>query len=241
MKIIYQGSLPKQPGEEKANEDSFAFSTKNKALVLCDGASESYNSKLWAELLCESFLNDSDLDDEWIIKNIKKYFASHDLGSMTWSQLSAFQRGSFSTFTTFQVYNDEIKIRLFGDSFIFFFARKNGIYHYIPTFDIPDFHENPTLISTRIDLNADINFKENNQKNYFSFNLSDDLDQVIAICATDALADWFSRAMKVVEHDKLVNIFLTMNDRKLKRLVSFCRKRGTLKIDDTTLIIAEIK
>lgn len=64
MKIIYQGSLPKQLGEEKANEDSFAFSIKDKALVLCDGASESYNSKLWAKLLCESFLNNSNLDNE---------------------------------------------------------------------------------------------------------------------------------------------------------------------------------
>lgn len=240
MKIIYQGSLPKQLGEEKANEDSFAFSIKDKALVLCDGASESYNSKLWAKLLCESFLNNSNLDNEWLINNIKKYFASHNLGNMTWSQLSAFQRGSFSTFTSFKIYNNEIRIRMFGDSFIFFFARENGIYKYIPTFDIPNFHEHPTLISTRVDLNSDINFQDNNEKSYFSFNL-DDLDQVIAICATDALADWFFRAMGVIEHDRLVNIFLTMSDRKLKRLVSFCRSRGTLKVDDTTLIIAEIK
>ena len=96
------------------------------------------------------------------------------------------------------------------------------------------------MISTRVDLNSDINFQDNNEKSYFSFNL-DDLEQVIAICATDALADWFFRAMGVIEHDRLVNIFLTMSDRKLKRLVSFCRSRGTLKVDDTTLIIAEIK
>ncbi|MDC4491454.1 hypothetical protein NQ772_18550, partial [Acinetobacter baumannii] len=63
---------------------------------------------------------------------------------------------------------------------------------------------------------------------------------IIAICATDALADWFCRAMSIINHNKLVNIFLTINDRKFNKLVNFSRNRGSLKVDDTTLVILEI-
>lgn len=243
MKIIFQGSHPKDMNDEKANEDAFAFSEDNKYLVLCDGASESYNSKLWARLICDTFIEDHNLTTDWLRSSIKKYVLEHDFNNMSWSQLSAYQRGSFTTLSSFFIdeINKNITIRLFGDSFIFFFGRKNGIYEYIPTFHIPDFQSNPMLLSTQMNLNTEIDFDQNNINHCFNLSLENNYESIIAICATDALADWFSRAMITIENNRLIQIFRTMNDRKFKRLVNSCRKRGSLKVDDTTLIITEIK
>ena len=242
MKIIFQGTHPKEVGDEKANEDSFAFSSDLNKLILCDGASESYDSKLWAKIICNSFIESDDINDEWLVTAIKKYVIEYDFDNMSWSQLSAYQRGSFSTFTSISLdfANKKIITRQFGDSFIFFFTKKNGHYEYLPTFDIPDFQSNPTLLSTRMDLNQVIDFSHNNIKSYLEIPIKEDHDSIIAICATDALADWFFRAMTVMNHSRLVNIFLTMNDYKFNKLIRFCRNRRTLMVDDTTLIILEI-
>ncbi|WP_273777989.1 hypothetical protein [Acinetobacter sp. GSS19] len=243
MKVIFQGSHPKEIGEEKANEDAFAFSEDHTKLVLCDGATESYNSKLWARLICDSFIENHNLNEDWLKLAIKKYVVEHDFNNMSWSKLSSYQRGSFTTLVSFCLdeTRKEIIVRLFGDSFIFFFGEKNGIYEYIPTFDIPDFHSNPNLLSTKMDLNNDIDFSEENSNHYLTLPLDGCYQSIIAICATDALADWFDRAMTVIKHDRLIRIFKKINHQKFNKLVGVCRKRGTLKVDDTTLIIAEIK
>jgi len=243
IRVIFQGTYPKEVNEELANEDAFAISPDHKKLVLCDGASESYNSKLWSQIICESFIENDELNEDWLKSTIKKYVVEHNFESMSWSQLSAYQRGSFSTLTsvTLDSKTNEITVRLFGDSFIFFFGRKNGLYEYIPTFEIPDFDSNPLLLSTKMDLNSEIDFNSSNINHCFNLPLENSYESIVAICATDALADWFSRAIINIENNRLLQIFLTMNNKKFKRLVDFCRKRGSLKFDDTTLIIAEIK
>lgn len=242
MKIIFQGTHPKEIGQEKANEDSFAFSEDLTKFILCDGASESYNSQLWAKIICNSFINDDDIDEDWLNDAVKKYVLEHDFNTMSWSQLSAYQRGSFSTFTSISVdsINKKIITRLFGDSFIFFFKKIKGNYEYFPTFNIPDFHLNPTLLSTKIELNKGIDLNKVNSKHYLEIPILKNDEPIIAICATDALADWFCRAMSTIDHNKLINIFLTINDRKFNKLVNFNRNRGSLKVDDTTLVILEI-
>lgn len=242
MKIIFQGTHPKEIGQEKANEDSFAFSDDLTKFILCDGASESYNSQLWARIICDSFITNDDIDEEWLTNAAKKYVQEHDFNAMSWSQQSAYQRGSFSTFTSISVdsINKKIITRLFGDSFIFFFKKIQGDYKYLPTFNIPDFHLNPTLLSTKVDLNRDIDFKKTNSNHYLEIPILPNDESIIAICATDALADWFWQAMSVINHNKLVNIFMMINDRKFSKLVKFSRNRGNLKVDDTTLVILEI-
>lgn len=242
MKVIFQGTHPKEIGEEKANEDSFAFSNDLAKFILCDGASESYNSQLWAKIICNSFIESDDINDDWLNNAAKEYVLEHDFDNMSWAQLSSYQRGSFSTFTSINVdfVNKKIITRLFGDSFIFFFKKNNGKYKYHKTFDIPDFYANPTLISTKIELNRAIDFNKENSNHYLDIPILSNDESIIAICATDALADWFYRAMMVIDHNKLVNIFLTINDRKFNKLVRFSRNRGSLKVDDTTLVILEI-
>ncbi|MEJ2899361.1 MULTISPECIES: hypothetical protein [Acinetobacter] len=242
MKVVFQGTHPKEIGEEKANEDSFAFSNDLTKFILCDGASESYNSQLWAKIICDSFVESDDINDDWLNNAAKKYVLEHDFNNMSWSQLSAYQRGSFSTFASINLdfVNKKIITRLFGDSFIFFFKKNDGKYTYHQTFDIPDFHANPTLISTKIELNSSIDFSKENSNHYLEIPILSNDESIVAICATDALADWFCRTMTVIDHNKLVNIFLTINERKFNRLVRFSRSRGSLKVDDTTLVILEI-
>jgi hypothetical protein len=62
MRLSAWISLPKDADFPKANEDWFKASSDGQLAVLCDGASESFDSKLWAECLGRAFLRLQTLD-----------------------------------------------------------------------------------------------------------------------------------------------------------------------------------
>ncbi|HFD8837105.1 TPA: hypothetical protein ACF67X_004894 [Salmonella enterica] len=64
MKQEFSGTIPKDPEYPGENEDKFAFSEDGRRLALCDGASESFNSKLWADLLARKFITDPKISPE---------------------------------------------------------------------------------------------------------------------------------------------------------------------------------
>ena len=97
MRLLFAGSCPKDFEEPAPNEDQFGLSDDGERCVVCDGASESYNSRLWAQILCRRYLEDPAVGPAWIEAAREDYLAASDLGSMSWSQSAAFERGSFST------------------------------------------------------------------------------------------------------------------------------------------------
>jgi hypothetical protein len=58
MRLLFQGSCRKDPRENDVNEDRWAFSGSRGTLALCDGASESYDSSVWAQILSDKFVLD---------------------------------------------------------------------------------------------------------------------------------------------------------------------------------------
>ncbi|UTP23371.1 hypothetical protein NMB33_06365 [Burkholderia sp. FXe9] len=97
MKRAFAGSVPKEFSNPEANEDVLAFSDDGRRFALSDGASDSFNSKLWANLLANKYLDEPGLSEEWIGKALADYAVAHDFASMSWSKQAAFERGSFAT------------------------------------------------------------------------------------------------------------------------------------------------
>jgi hypothetical protein len=118
MKLEFLGTVPKDPEYPKANEDKFAFSEDGRRLALCDGASESFNSKLWADLLARKFTADPKVNPEWVASALAEYSATHDFPSMSWSQQAAFERGSFATLIGVEEFEEHqaVEILAIGDS-----------------------------------------------------------------------------------------------------------------------------
>ena len=55
MKIRSVVSIPKEEDFPEANEDNFLLRDDKVSCALSDGASESFDSQAWSEILCQSF------------------------------------------------------------------------------------------------------------------------------------------------------------------------------------------
>lgn len=56
IKLLFSESIPKESILTSYNEDAFKFSSLNQTFSLCDGASESFDSKSWANILAQNFI-----------------------------------------------------------------------------------------------------------------------------------------------------------------------------------------
>ncbi|OCG68236.1 hypothetical protein A9G41_08630 [Gilliamella sp. Nev5-1] len=252
---------------ESLNEDSWAISDDNLSIAISDGATESYDSKLWAKILCQKFVGKTFSSfDEYLISAEKDYAKQHDIHNMTWTQIEAYQRGSFATFigVNYSQIKNSLKITCIGDSCIFLFkkssknylkrkrsrvkkktrvyrnCKNNHKYEYQKIFDIPDFKNCPQLISTKKNFNT---FDFDKYTKYV--NLSKYNDYYLFLC-TDALADWLINSFNLLKSStNLTNILNLQNN--LSNLNEFfytkvmeARKNKKMKIDDSTLIILKI-
>ena len=97
MRLLFEGSCPKDPLGSDINEDRRVFDAARGALALCDGASESFNSSVWAQILADKFVADPAVTPDWLAGAVADYVSRHDFESMSWSRQASYERGSFST------------------------------------------------------------------------------------------------------------------------------------------------
>lgn len=175
MKRIFDATVAKETTEASSNEDASDYDYQKNIFALSDGASESYNSKNWARILVNEFVDSPNLSEKWLLNCIHKYIAKLDLSSLTESQYIAFNKGSFATLIGVQRQGNKINILNVGDSHIFVFTKdkksstNDKSLKYIELFDKPVFKDNPTLISTKLKNNDFIDFNDIKHSKYFKF------------------------------------------------------------------------
>lgn len=235
MRLVFSGSVPKHTAYPDANEDHFKLSANDRRIALCDGASESFNSKLWAELIADGFVANPRIGSEWLKSITTKYVQAHDFASMSWSQQSAFERGSFSTLLglEFQKKGRQIKVVSIGDCIALLFDGKVLVDSW-PFTNTDSFKARPTLLST-IAAHNDFLDKPAFKKNLYKVFQLAELDNPILLCLTDALGEW--ALDKAINNDEQISELLDINSTEaLTELV--LRERGTnsMRIDDSTLL-----
>ena len=115
MNIVFAAQVPKDLSSSPEHiEDVYAISNDNARVVLCDGASESFDSRTWAELLANKFLCDPDIKSGWITDVLTDYIEKFDYQQMSWSKQASFERGSFSTLLGVQYFFDESYVQITG-------------------------------------------------------------------------------------------------------------------------------
>lgn len=248
---------------EQLNEDSWAFDEKLSKIAVSDGASESYNSKLWANLLCHQFINKEPLleFDVWLNNVIYDYVSHHNLSNMSWTQVSAYERGSFATFIGVNIneFSNKLTTICIGDSVCLLFKevkeeklikkkRNKKLvrkifqtinFEYIPMYEIPDFSINPTLLSTNRALNNFI-FQDNIREI-----ILDEKHRYYLVLGTDAISDWLINQAKIlVPGSPILSKILQYTKKQLANYIyqTVIEKRNdkSMKVDDSTLIIFQI-
>ena len=236
MKLEFSGTVPKDPEHPEVNEDKFAFSGDGRRLALSDGASESFNSALWAEILTRKFSADPGVTPEWVTSALTEYSAAHDLPSMSWSGQAAFERGSFATLTGVVQCEEHqtVDILAVGDSITLLVDGGKLIQAW--PYDTPEkFKERPVLLATRPAHNDFVSERHFLTLHWKTFH-PDHLIRPRLLCMTDALGEWALRQALTCDPG-LTGLLSLQTEEQLAELVLKERAEKRMRVDDSTLLI----
>ncbi len=232
------GSIPKLPGDADRNEDAFMWSPQRSALALSDGASESFDSGLWARILVRLFVLNPVVSMARVDMAIVAYTRRHDPQSLSWSRRAAFDRGSFATLLGVAVSPelDQAHVLAIGDSLALLLDGTRLVASF-PYTDPDDFQRQPTLLSTQRGHNTFLKRPDHAGASTAVWCL-DRLEQPRIVCMTDAIAEWFLRRAQA--DPWAGEILLGISDLAgLEALVTREREAGRMKVDDSTVLILE--
>ena len=213
MKTIFKGTVSK--AGDGHNEDSYGVSINKSLAVVCDGATESFDSRSWSRFLVKHFMRSPAFGRHcggslrnWINRAVQAYNQSLDLSSLSWSQEIAFNRGSYSTLIAIkEMRNGLLLISGVGDSIV-------------AVLDV--------LISTLANKNNVLPSDDQMIKEICVSNFR----APVVLCMTDALGQWF---LNQNERD-IKRLLAIRSSSGLEALVRRERKKGRMRVDDTTLI-----
>ncbi len=240
MDLLFQGSVRKSLQYPDENEDCFSLDFKQNRIALCDGATESFDSKSWSQILSEKYVHDPEISLKWIQEAIAVYsgFYTEKKKLLTWSQQLSFDRGSFATLLGLEIKESDslVKLTAIGDSL---FVLMDGT-HIITTFPYSvhlQYLEKPTLISTVPALNVSLLGQPELWQKIFYI---DQLKKPYILCMTDALGEWFLK--NVSEKDLSYLDLLSFREfSEYEQYIENLRENKKIRIDDSTLAVLKIK
>lgn len=237
MRLLFRGSCPKDPSASDVNEDRWAYCGPRGTLALCDGASESFNSSVWAQILADKFVLDPAVTADWLSDAVAEYVARHDFAAMSWSRQASYERGSFSTLLGVQHIpgNATVEILATGDS-LAVLADGDRFVSSWPYAHAERFKERPTLFSTLSEHNGFLSGPNFWTAHGTHFNL-ESLGTPRLVCVTDALGEWLLRHNQSGDNG-LSRLLALEREEELVDLVVEERQAGRMRVDDSTLIVA---
>jgi hypothetical protein len=237
MRLLFCGSCRKDPFGDDINEDRWAFSELHGTLALCDGASESFDSSVWAKILADKFALDPAVTPEWLADAVAEYGSQHDFDAMSWSRQASYGRGSFSTLLGAQHDPEHrtVEVLAVGDS-LAVIADGSAIVSCWPFSEPERFKERPTLFATLAEHNAFVSDGAFWTTRGTRFDLGA-LETPRLVCVTDALGEWLLRQTQSGS-DGFARLLSMSTEEELADLVVRERQAGRMRIDDSTLIVA---
>ena len=235
MQIVFSGQIPKDTYFPDAIEDAYCIDQSTGRMALSDGASESFDSKTWAQLLVKLFILNPHIDADWLSLAVSSYHAEQDFASLSWSKQAAFERGSYATLVGVQCCEDDKSIQVIsvGDSVVVLLAGSEFLDSF-PYKSAEEFRQRPTLFSTSSERNDFVGEGDFHFKHSMKWGV-DSTRSTSLLCMTDALAEWaLSMAeVGVPQWEILLNI---RDISQLGQLVESERGKKLLRLDDVTLI-----
>lgn len=240
----FAGSVPKHFEYPVQNEDAWAADGPEQHYVLSDGASESFNSALWAQLIVKAWPKPTPQTEfvRLVGALARQYDQAFDKATFSWSQEAAFGRGSFASVLSVTNCGDgNVLVVAIGDSTAVL-VKGGAVADSFPYHSADQFRQRPHLLSTifarnRIDLLT---------SGYRAFNRGDrggpchvhwpiEGANTSLLCMTDALAEWLLSNPS----DRLPALFAVETIDDLGQLVEAERQAGNMRRDDVTLLVLQ--
>lgn len=230
MRLDFQASVAKRADE--LNEDVYRCLPFRHRYALSDGATESFAPRQWAQTIVSAFLDQPQVDRDWLRRVAACHAQGFDRETMPWSAQAAFDRGSFATLTGL-VLNEPRQIAqvlAIGDSLAVLVAG-DQLQATFPYQHAVQFLQRPLLLATHFADNARLLVSGVLAQATVQWSLRD-LHQPVLLLMTDALGGW------LLTHPKTrLPVLLRLKNRgQFERLVQAERVSGRLRRDDTTLL-----
>jgi Protein phosphatase 2C len=237
MKVLFSGRIPKDPAFPDDNEDSYAVNADAGRIAVSDGASESFDSRTWAELLANRFVRHPVLNQSWLRSAVVEYSDRNDRESLSWSKQSAFDRGSFATLLGIRHFEKRgaVDVVAIGDSLGVLLDGHEFVDSF-PYVRADEFRQRPELLCTKETLNGFFASREFQSERRRTWSVGNKLAPVL-LCMTDGIAEW---ALRRAEEGRPVwtDLMAIRTESELETLVLRERHAKTMRVDDTTLVVA---
>lgn len=235
MKVLFSGQIPKDVNYPEAMEDAVKIATDAHRIAVSDGASESFDSKIWAQLLVDLFSQSSRFDWEGLVTAVQLYDKQFNPSELSWSKQAAFERGSFATLLGVEINpaGSQVSILSVGDSLAILLSGDDSVQSF-PYMDSQQFQQRPELLCTKSAHNSFVESSDFDSSHSMIWDLQA-LTAPVLLCMTDALGEW---ALKMKE-DGLPQWAILLSLEKiedLERLVLTEREARRMRIDDVTLV-----
>lgn len=233
-------------------EDAYAVDPNGRRVAISDGASDSFESRSWAQLLSDAFVQaPPELTPEafstWLKGLARAWNASIDWSELAWyAEQKAREVGGLATFLGLCIdeetngsqngSNKKWRAIAVGDACMIQ-VRGNKVLEKFPVSDAESFGDTPALVSTILHhqeqlVEAGLSIKKG------SCEIGD-----LFILATDALAEWLYRVISYEGEERHLPTWdqiVKLISFDFSTLVCLLRATGALHNDDSTLVLVRI-
>jgi hypothetical protein len=238
--ILFSGTVSKEADYADQNEDTRAVDAARGRIVVCDGATESFDAKGWASALRDLFARTGTIDEPGLEAAIQQAAADHDVSALSWSLQAAWERGSFATLLglNWDAATRSLRLCCVGDS-LFLLRRQDGSVETFPYQSAQEFTQRPQLLSTVHAHNAFITDAGFTATCLREWHVTAD-EEATVLCMTDALGAWLLAQLASGNSGALDRLAHLRDEEDLVRLVELERAAGRMRRDDTTLVVARL-
>ena len=233
--VRFLGQVPKDPNYPEEIEDALQIDTITARAAISDGASESFDSKTWAQLLVKAFLRSPGLNSKWLSDVVRHYNGRYDLSTLSWSKCAAFERGSFASLLGVEESSahKDIEILSVGDSLAVLLVGVNFVDSF-PYKNFLQFQNRPELFCTNPAHNGFLSAPDFFSRHQRTWSL-DSVEKPRLLCMTDALGEW---ALKMAhEGNPQWETLSSITDMsQLEKIVIREREQRRMRVDDVTLV-----
>lgn len=214
-------------------QDKFKIDVEKSKFVIADGATQGFESQLWAEKICDTFNKIDHLDVARLIEefkiiaeefnNLEYNFADGPMGVI---ERSRSKIGGTSTFLGLLISEGTAQVYAYGDSNLFL-IRDDQVVTSFPYMNSLELLENNYFLNTRRLL--DDHFEVNINQKSFSLDNND-----IIVMASDAISNLIFN-----DNEELQKILNISNFEDFKEYCEVRWESKSLQEDDITIVVIE--
>lgn len=231
LSFVRAFSSPKR--EDTPNEDRYAVSSDRMTCAISDGASVSFDSGPWAEILVSRFIEGAPLTRAGLAEASATYQAEYDRDALDWMQQGAFDRGSFASVLGVRpsALGLMIDVLAVGDSMLA--VLEAGELRFTLPYTTPEqFDASPRLISTCGRENEAV-FEGRPEIETSTIDLTS-YSSPLVLLVTDALGHWL-----LSHRERAHELVAKVTQEEFDAFIAAEREAGRMRRDDTTLLIMD--